>query len=86
MLTEDVIRAWKDRQFRNDLSKADLVALPDHPAGTIELDVLDLDNVAAAYAPGPTACVCTSGAECFSLSACDWTLSVGDCGPLHPTP
>jgi mersacidin/lichenicidin family type 2 lantibiotic len=86
MLTENVIRAWKDKEFRNSLSEAEQAALPAHPSGITELDMPALDNVAAAYAPGPTACVCTSGAECFSLSACDLTLSVGDCGPLHPTP
>jgi mersacidin/lichenicidin family type 2 lantibiotic len=86
MSAEDVIRAWKNREFRNSLSEAEQAAVPAHPSGITELDMPALDNVAAAFAPGPTACVCTSGLECFSLSTCGLTIAVVDCGPLHPTP
>ena len=33
----DIIRAWKDEEYRNSLSKEQLSQLPENPAGTIEL-------------------------------------------------
>lgn len=35
MNTVDVIRAWKDRSYRNSLSQEQLAALPANPVGTI---------------------------------------------------
>lgn len=44
MMLNKVIRAWKDPEFRADLSEDELAALPENPAGAIELtdDELDL--------------------------------------------
>jgi mersacidin/lichenicidin family type 2 lantibiotic len=42
----DVIRAWKDEEFRSGLSDAQRAALPGNPAGLVELSDLDLDGVA----------------------------------------
>ncbi len=42
----DVIRAWKDEEYRRSLSAAERAALPKNPAGMIELDAADLDSVA----------------------------------------
>jgi mersacidin/lichenicidin family type 2 lantibiotic len=42
----DVIRAWKDEEYRASLSAAELAELPAHPAGLIELGDTDLDAVA----------------------------------------
>jgi mersacidin/lichenicidin family type 2 lantibiotic len=33
----DIIRAWKDKTYRNSLSADQLAQLPEHPAGAIEL-------------------------------------------------
>jgi mersacidin/lichenicidin family type 2 lantibiotic len=33
----DIIRAWKDEEYRASLSDADRALLPNHPAGLIEL-------------------------------------------------
>lgn len=33
----DVIRAWKDAEYRGSLSEAELAMLPDNPAGLVEL-------------------------------------------------
>lgn len=41
----DVIRAWKDPEYRLSLSEAQRAALPAHPAGLIELTEEDLANV-----------------------------------------
>ena len=42
----DIIRAWKDEEYRASLSAAELAELPAHPAGPIELDDTALDAVA----------------------------------------
>ncbi|HEX2220838.1 MAG TPA: mersacidin/lichenicidin family type 2 lantibiotic [Gemmatimonadales bacterium] len=46
MTRVDVIRAWKDEEYRASLSAAELAELPAHPAGLIELGDTDLDAVA----------------------------------------
>jgi mersacidin/lichenicidin family type 2 lantibiotic len=33
----DIIRAWKDAEYRNSLSEAERAALPPNPAGIVEL-------------------------------------------------
>ena len=33
----DIIRAWKDEEYRNSLSPAQRARVPEHPAGMIEL-------------------------------------------------
>jgi mersacidin/lichenicidin family type 2 lantibiotic len=43
--TKDVIRAWKDAGYRQNLSEADRSKLPAHPAGMIELTDADLGVV-----------------------------------------
>jgi len=32
-----IVRAWADEVFRSTLSPAELDAMPDHPAGTVDL-------------------------------------------------
>ncbi len=46
MSTVDIIRAWKDEEYRNSLSKEQQAQLPKHPAGLIELDDAELETVA----------------------------------------
>jgi mersacidin/lichenicidin family type 2 lantibiotic len=45
MSIEDIIRAWKDEDFRLSLSAADRALLPDNPAGAIELTDAQLERV-----------------------------------------
>jgi mersacidin/lichenicidin family type 2 lantibiotic len=37
MMTIDVIRAWKDEDYRRSLTAEQLAQLPAHPAGGIEV-------------------------------------------------
>lgn len=37
MSTPDIIRAWRDEEYRLSLSAEERAALPQHPAGEIEL-------------------------------------------------
>lgn len=46
MKTNDVIRAWTDRDFRNDLSKDDQASLPEHPTGIAQVDDEALTGIA----------------------------------------
>lgn len=55
----DVIRAWKDEFYRAGLSAEELAALPEHPAGLVELDQTDLAGVVGAHSEDTMAC-CTT--------------------------
>jgi mersacidin/lichenicidin family type 2 lantibiotic len=44
----DIIRAWKDEEYRNSLSEEERAQLPENPAGMIELS----DDAAQAVAGG----------------------------------
>jgi mersacidin/lichenicidin family type 2 lantibiotic len=46
MSRHEIIRAWKDEEYRESLSQAQLVQLPEHPAGLIELTDDQLELVA----------------------------------------
>lgn len=43
MSQKDIIRAWKDEDYRNSLSDAELAALPANPAGLVEVSDADLN-------------------------------------------
>jgi len=63
--TKDIIRAWKDAGYRQNLSEADQAKLPAHPAGMIELTDADLGVVSGGRAK------MTQGWECtFTLFGC----------------
>ncbi len=42
----DVIRAWKDEEYRLSLSEEERAQLPPHPAGMVQLDEAQLGAVA----------------------------------------
>jgi len=63
MTNENIIRAWKDVEYRNSMSASERALLPSHPAGDIELTDVDLENFAGAI--GPLASPSTSA---FQLS------------------
>ena len=64
----DVIRAWKDEEYRRSLSAAERAALPDHPAGLIELDDELLGQVAGAVPSRGSACTNNSSVWCSTAS------------------
>jgi mersacidin/lichenicidin family type 2 lantibiotic len=49
MSVENIIRAWKDEDFRDRLSAAERALLPAHPAGLIDLTAAELDALAGGY-------------------------------------
>ena len=46
MSKKNIIRAWKDEDYRLSLSEAERALLPEHPAGLIELSGAEMDGVA----------------------------------------
>jgi mersacidin/lichenicidin family type 2 lantibiotic len=55
MKTEDVIRAWKDAEFRAELSAEERALLPQNPAGLVQLTDEALEDVV-----GGDSCLCWS--------------------------
>lgn len=51
MSFETIVRAWKDEDFRNNLTDEERALLPKHPVGAIELTNADLELVAGGKAP-----------------------------------
>ena len=45
MGVDKIIRAWEDPEYRNSLSADELAALPENPAGAIELTDAELGEV-----------------------------------------
>jgi mersacidin/lichenicidin family type 2 lantibiotic len=62
MSYENVIRAWKDLEYRLSLSEAERAQLPEHPAGLAELTEKELEPLV-----GGTGiyCLATAPAVCF---------------------
>jgi mersacidin/lichenicidin family type 2 lantibiotic len=46
MSHEDIIRAWKDEEYRNSLSEEQRAQLPENPAGMVELPDADMERIA----------------------------------------
>jgi mersacidin/lichenicidin family type 2 lantibiotic len=70
MSHRDIIRAWKDAEFRSSLSETERAMLPSHPAGSIELADPGLDRTSA-RASGlrvkSTLKAGSQGAKCVSI-------------------
>lgn len=54
MSKPDIVRAWKEPDYRATLSVAELSLLPSHPAGLIELDDEELARASGMLAPPQT--------------------------------
>jgi mersacidin/lichenicidin family type 2 lantibiotic len=46
LTVQEIIRAWKDKNFRNSLSEEQRSQLPANPAGLVEIDDEQLVQVA----------------------------------------
>ena len=75
MSPRNIIRSWKDPEYRLSLSEAEREQLPAHPAGLIELTDTDLYSIAGgsggngafennANASGTTCLGCTNAVKC----------------------
>jgi mersacidin/lichenicidin family type 2 lantibiotic len=64
---KDVIRAWKDAEYRESLSAEERAALPNHPAGLVDLSEAELELVRGAieaHPNGSIVCPTHFGATC----------------------
>jgi len=59
----DIIRAWKDEDYRATLTEAERALLPPHPAGLIELDDEQMKGILGAG----TASSCFPHCTCIPL-------------------
>lgn len=50
MKKKDIVRAWRDEEYRNSLTDAEKAALPSHPAGYMDLDDETLGSIAGGCA------------------------------------
>ena len=74
----NVIRAWKDAEYRQSLSEAERALMPAHPAGLIELTDWELDRAAGGRPPTNGVCQTVVGDNCNSIADGCLTLS-GSC-------
>ena len=51
MLLDKIIRAWRDPEYRQNLSEEERGLLPENPAGAIELTDEELDMAAGGQGP-----------------------------------
>lgn len=49
---KDVVRAWKDAEYRESLCAEERAALPNHPAGLVDLSDAELEAVCGAAING----------------------------------
>ncbi len=79
MSTVDIVRAWKDEEYRNSLSDEQRALLPDNPAGLVELDDSELAGI-----EGGTTAPCISAITAVTvLASCSFnckTMFNGTCG------
>lgn len=79
MNIEKIIRAWKDENYRESLNKEELAALPENPAGELELNDADLNAIHGAHSGGDSF-VNTNALLCLqSVLIYCFTIS-GNCG------
>ncbi|MDC0672148.1 mersacidin/lichenicidin family type 2 lantibiotic [Nannocystis radixulma] len=74
MKNVDVIRAWRDPEYRATLSAEQLNALPANPAGVVELSALELENVNG----GTFHWTCTNNTICQVTSGTAQTCCSGN--------
>ncbi len=48
----DIVRAWKDAEYRESLNEEEQALLPENPAGAVDLTEDDLANVVGAWRHG----------------------------------
>lgn len=67
MTLQQIVRAWKDAEYRRSLTAAERAQLPSNPAGLIELSDAELDQASGAMMPqSRNSCsqYCTNSARC----------------------
>jgi mersacidin/lichenicidin family type 2 lantibiotic len=89
MSKRDIIRAWKDEEYRLSLSEAERALLPEHPAGLIELADAELDHAAGGHetcapCPSPTTVRNCPSPEYSEQYGCTWYCTAYPRNPCTP--
>lgn len=79
MSRQDIIRAWKDDEFRNSLSAEERALLPENPAGEVELTLSELEAVEAGSPTGGPICWSISISVALSIEICYSMYAGGTC-------
>jgi mersacidin/lichenicidin family type 2 lantibiotic len=83
MKQEQIIRAWKDEDYRLSLSETELSALPENPAGLIELADDRLAEANGGTWPEVLVGISIGIASWYaSCERCHETMGGGTCGML----
>jgi mersacidin/lichenicidin family type 2 lantibiotic len=73
----NVIRAWKDEEYRNSLSEAERAALPENPAGLLDLTETELQQAEGGFIVRHTFYTCFTIYHCFlTIVGCPTVLCV----------
>ena len=83
----DIVRAWKDAEYRASLSAEEQALLPEHPAGAIELADEELARAAGGitgYPNGSYGCCYTLQFTACPGSPCETVLQFTGCGGTAP--
>jgi mersacidin/lichenicidin family type 2 lantibiotic len=75
MTEMEIIRAWKDKEYRLNLSEFEREGVPENPAGLIELSDLDLivpsgGTVSVEFCPSFAIVFCSFITVCPSINHC----------------
>jgi mersacidin/lichenicidin family type 2 lantibiotic len=79
MSSDQIERAWKDKEYRGSLTDNERSELPDHPSGAVELPDAILDRIGG----GTTSVVCWIGGTASAMASCSIncdTVVRGSCG------
>ncbi len=75
MSNENIIRAWKDENFRNSLSEQERALLPENPAGMSELSDEALQTIAGGMMAGGGGTGCGTGTNCTNCDPCSGDIN-----------
>ncbi len=82
----DIIRAWKDEEYRNSLSEEQRSQLPENPAGMIELSDEDMESLGGGYMQALAGPYATISPVAGTWNLCDENLPQTElCGMTQPT-
>ncbi|MCP4548729.1 MAG: mersacidin/lichenicidin family type 2 lantibiotic [bacterium] len=79
MKKEQIVKAWKNAEYRETLTETERSAMPGHPCGLVELDERDLGTAAGGTDILSIWLCPTDGCETTPFSNCetDCTTSMG---------
>jgi mersacidin/lichenicidin family type 2 lantibiotic len=78
MTKDQIIRAWKDEEFRLSLSETELGTLPEHPAGMIQVSEDEM-QIAGGQGPTTNTILATMDFICYPTMQCDGITASYSC-------